>query len=473
MPTLVASLTDIQDRLDALARQHGVPGATLAVGLDGELLDFATGVINVNTGVATTPTSVFQIGSNTKLFTATLIMQLVDSGDVDLDQPVRRYLPDFSLADPTGTEQITVRQLLTHSSGIQGDYFKGFGRGDEAIERLVASLIDIDLVHPPGQLWSYCNTGFVVAGRLAEVVGGGPYRELLRTRICAPLGLKRTTVLVEEMIAQRCAVGHVIGPSGIPRVPPVVVMEYAHAPAGSMTTSTAAELVRFVQMHLQGGTALDGRPVLSEDAVGAMQQVQLRRPPTSTAPLTQGVGWLIEEWDGKRVIGHGGGTIGQLSFLQAVPEENLVVALLTNSMTGGLLWRDLGRWLFEELAGMRMPDAHSASGPPPDLPLDRYAGTYERLGVRHLITAEDGGLVVNTELTGPLAELEQGTSPPPYRLRPLDQERFAARVNGLDAVMVFEQFERGRPQYFFSGRAARRSGGRPVRRISTARGARR
>jgi CubicO group peptidase (beta-lactamase class C family) len=152
MPTLVASLTDIQDRLDALARQHGVPGATLAVGLDGELLDFATGVINVNTGVATTPTSVFQIGSNTKLFTATLVMQLVDSGAVDLDQPVRRYLPDFSLADPTGTEQITVRQLLTHSSGIQGDYFKGFGRGDEAIERLVASLIDIDLVHPPGQL---------------------------------------------------------------------------------------------------------------------------------------------------------------------------------------------------------------------------------------------------------------------------------------------------------------------------------
>ena len=159
MTTLVARLTDVQDRLDALARQHGVPGAALAIGFGGELLDFATGVINVNTGVATTPDSVFQIGSNTKLFTTTLIMQLVDAGDIELDQPVRRYLADFALANRAAADQITVRQLLTHTSGIQGDYFKGFGRGDEAIERLVASLVDIDLVHPPGELWSYCNTG--------------------------------------------------------------------------------------------------------------------------------------------------------------------------------------------------------------------------------------------------------------------------------------------------------------------------
>ncbi len=463
MTTLVGRLTDIQDRLDALARRHRVPGATLAVGLGDELLDFATGVVNANTDVATTPTSIFQIGSNTKLFTTTLVMQLVDSGEVDLDQPVRHYLTDFSLADRAGAEQITVRQLLTHSSGIQGDYFEGFGRGDDAIERYVASLVDIDLVHRPSQLWSYCNTGFVVAGRLAEVITGSPFHELLRRRICDPLGLRRTTALVEEMVAQRCAVGHVIGPDGMPHVPPVVVMEYAQAPAGSMTTSTAAELVRFVQMHLQGGTGPDGSQILSGDSVRAMQQVQLRQPPTSTVPLTQGLGWLMAEWDGRRVIGHGGGTIGQLSFLQAVPDENLVVALLTNSITGGLLWRDLGRWLFEDLVGIRMPDTPTASDPAPDLPLDRYAGTYERLGVRHRITVEDGGLVVNTELTGPIAELQQGETPPPFRLRALDQERFTARVNGLDTVVVFEEFERGRPQFFFAGRAARRSGGRTAK----------
>ncbi len=329
MTTLVARLTDIQDRLDALARQHGVPGAALAIGFGGELLDFATGVINVNTGVATTPDSVFQIGSNTKLFTTTLIMQLVDAGDIELDQPVRRYLADFALANRAAADQITVRQLLTHTSGIQGDYFKGFGRGDEAIERLVA-------------------------------------------------------------------------------------------------------------------------------------------------PLTQGLGWLMEEWDGHRVIGHGGGTIGQLSFLQAVPDEDLVVALLTNSMTGGLLWRDLARWLFEDLAGMRMPETPTASDPAPDVALDRYAGTYERLGVRHLITVVDGELLVTTELTGALADLQQGATPPPYRLRALDQERFATRINGLGNVVVFQEFERGRPQYFFAGRVARRTSrrpGRPAKRVEGPRGA--
>ncbi|HEX2851138.1 MAG TPA: serine hydrolase domain-containing protein [Acidimicrobiales bacterium] len=455
MPTLVARLTDIQDRLDALARRHRVPGATLAIAAGDELLDFATGVLNVNTGVETTTDSVFQIGSNTKLLTTTLVMQLVDAGRVDLDAPVRTYLPDFELADRSGTEEITVRQLLTHTSGIQGDYFDPFGRGDEAIERYVASLRDIDLVHRPGSMWSYCNSGFVVAGRLVEVLSDRPYRTALKERITAPLGLRKMTVVPDEMIANRCAVGHVVGPSG-PVVPPTVVMEYAQAPAGSMTTSTAAELVRFVQMHLAGGVTPSGDRILSEDSVRAMQQVQFPRPPTSTVPLTQGLGWLMEEWDGRRVIGHGGGTIGQLSFLEALPDDGLVVALLTNSMTGGLLWRDLGRWLFEELAGVRMPSPPKAPDPAPELDLSVYAGTYERLGVRYRIEVAGGELVATPELTGSMADLQQGAAQPPLRLRPIDRERFVARIGGVDGVVLFLDFERGRPGYVMIGRVARR-----------------
>src|SRR5581483_4183789 len=113
-----------------------------------------------------------------KVLTATLVMQLVDAGEVELDAQVRKYLKDFELDDPTAAGEITVRQLLTHTSGIQGDYFKGFGRGDDAIERYVASLADIDLVHRPGEMWSYCNSGFVTLGRLAEVVAGSPYHQL-------------------------------------------------------------------------------------------------------------------------------------------------------------------------------------------------------------------------------------------------------------------------------------------------------
>ena len=186
MTTLVAHLDDIQHRLDALARQHHVPGAVLAVRKGDEALDFATGVINSRTGVGTTTDAVFQIGSNTKLLTTTLVMQLADTGDVDLDEPVRRYVPAFELAERGAAGKITLRHLLTHASGIQGDYFEGFGRGDDAIERYVSSLKKIDLIHRPGQMWSYCNSGFVLAGHVVERVTGLPYHQALRERICEP-----------------------------------------------------------------------------------------------------------------------------------------------------------------------------------------------------------------------------------------------------------------------------------------------
>ncbi len=215
MGSLVGQVSRFQDALDALARLHRVPGATLAVARQDELLDFATGVLNLDTGVETTTASIFQIGSNTKIFTTTLVMQLVDAEQVELDTPVKRYLKEFSLADPSAAEEITVRQLLTHTSGIQGDYFKSFGRGDDAIEKYVASLAGVDLVHRPGQMWSYCNSAFVVAGRLVEVLTGLPYHQVLKERICQPLRLESTTVLLEDMIARRCAVGHINGPARV------------------------------------------------------------------------------------------------------------------------------------------------------------------------------------------------------------------------------------------------------------------
>ncbi len=461
MATLIAELGNIQERLDALARQHRVPGAVLAVSTGEEALEFATGVINASTGVETTTDTVFQIGSNTKLLTTTLVMQLADAGEVELDAPVRRYLPAFELADP-GAGEITVRHLLTHTSGIQGDHFAEYGRGDDAVERYVGSLKEIGLIHRPGQMWSYCNSGFVLAGHVAEQVTGQPYHQLLAERICGPLGLRRTTVLAEEMLAGRCAVGHVAGPDGTPQVPPVVIMAMAQSPAGSRTVATAAELAAFARMHLAGGTARDGTRLLSGTGVRAMQEAQGPRPRASDAVLTQGLGWLLSDWSGVRVIGHGGGTIGQLSFLEVVPERDLVVVLLTNSGTGGSLWRDLSRWLFQVLAGVRTPRVPRPAEPPPSLPLENYTGTYERLGVRHDVTVEDGQLVVRGELSGPLADLPGESEVPPLRLSPVDSEAFFTAGESGEALVSFAEFSGGRPGYIhIGGRAARRAGGSP------------
>jgi CubicO group peptidase (beta-lactamase class C family) len=433
-----------------------VPGAVLAVTKDKEALDFATGVINSRTGVEATTDTVFQIGSNTKLMTATLIMQLLDVGEVELDVPVRRYVPSFDLAEQGAADEITLRHLLTHTSGIQGDYFQGFGRGDDAIERYVGSLKDIDLVHRPGQMWSYCNSGFVLAGHVAEKVTGLPYHLLLAERICGPLGLRHTTVLPEEMLASRCAVGHVLGPDKVPTVPPVVIIGDAQAPAGSMTVATAMELATFARLQLTGGRTHDGTRLLSGDSVRAMEQAQVARPRTSDAPQAQGLGWMTAEWDGAHVIGHGGGTIGQVSFLQAIPEHDLVIVLLTNAETGEFLWQDLGRWLFETLANVRMPRVPQPADPPPDLPLEDYAGTYERLGVQLNVTVEDGQLLMRTRLSGPIAEFQGDQEQPARYLRPVDRELFYLAEDGDEGLVSFLEFEQGRPGYLFTGRAARR-----------------
>jgi Beta-lactamase len=236
-------------------------------------------------------------------------------------------------------------------------------------------------------------------------------------------------------------------------------MGYSHAPAGSRTTSTAAELVRFAQMHLNSGAAPDGEQVLSAASVAAMQQVGVTKPETSTGLAAQGLGWAIEDWDGKRVIGHNGGTIGQTSFLRAVPNDDLVVALLTNSATSARLWTDLARWLFEELAGLKMATPLQVPAKPPELPLARYQGTYERLGVRRVVAEEDGGLVMRTELIDVPEELRPGAPPPPLKLRAIDESRFGTWVSGANDVVVFMEFERGRPGYIFvGGRVARRKG---------------
>ena len=454
MTTLASKISQLQAALDTLSRQHKVPGASLGIARGDELIELTTGVANINTGVPVTPNTLFQIGSNTKLYTGTLVMQLVDEGLIDLDAPVKKYIPDLKLGDAKALPKITVRHLLTHTSGIEGDYFDDLGRGDDGIENYVKSLKDIGNVYPPGHLWSYCNSGWVLAGHLVEVVRGKPYHAVLREKLLAPIGAPMTTVLMEEMLAHSCVVGHMLMPGmAEPVVPPMVMLSYSSAPAGSVTTSTAAEVIRFTQMHLNGGRASDGTQVLSREGVAAMQAPQFKRP--AVAPGDMGLGWIMSEWDGEKVIGHGGGTIGQLSFLQVIPGQRFVVCLLTNSNTGGALFRDLGRYVFEEFAGVHVPTPPKPSTKKPKLDLKKYVGRYDRYGIDTEIKLEDGTLKAYTQAKGVLASV---SAPQTYELKPVDKEMFTFNMQGETALAQFLEFDRnGRPRYCYIGsRVAKR-----------------
>ena len=181
------TLADLQPRLASLVEEHDVAGAAIGVLHDGTVTTAAAGFANRRAGVEATPDTVFQIGSQGKMWTATVLMQLVDEGLVDVDATVRTYLPEFTVADPDVSAAVTLRHLLTHTSGIDGDNFADFGRGDDCLERYVESCVSLEQTHPLGATMSYCNTGFSILGRVIEVVTGKVWDAVMRERLFEPL----------------------------------------------------------------------------------------------------------------------------------------------------------------------------------------------------------------------------------------------------------------------------------------------
>ena len=251
---------DLQQRLAALIEEHDVPGAALGVLHHGDVTAVAAGVTNLSTGVEATPDTVFQIGSQGKMWTATVLMQLVDDGLVDIDASVRTYLPEFAVADADVSAAATLRHLLSHTSGIDGDNFADFGRGDDCLERYVVSCATLEQTHPLGATMSYCNTGFSILGRVIEVVTGNVWDAVMRERLFEPLGLTHTGTLPEEALLHRAAVGHVKpSPDAALQVAPVWMLPRSCGPMG-LINSTVADVLAFAELHLDAGKTRGRHP---------------------------------------------------------------------------------------------------------------------------------------------------------------------------------------------------------------------
>jgi len=394
-----------QARLDELVRRHRVPGASLAVLRHGAIVKMASGVLNVETGVEATTDSLFQLGSITKLYTTTLVMQLIEEGKLGLDEPMMAVLPELRLGDGEAAGQVTMRHLLTHTSGIQGDHFHDTGRGDDALARYVDSCAGLGFSHPVGATMSYCNTGFVIAGRVVERLTGATWDQALRARLVGPLGLLHTVTLPEEAIRFRVAHGHVVDKGEEqPRLASVSTLPRSVGPAG-LICATAADLIGFARLHLEGGRAPNGTQVLSAATITSMQEPQVAVPDRWTLGSHWGLGWILFDWDGRRVYGHDGATLGQSAFLRVVPDARLAVALLTNGGNAQDLYQELFRELLAELCDLDMP--RPLAPPPEPSPVDclPFAGRYERVGARIELEAHDGSLAGRVTATGPLASL--------------------------------------------------------------------
>lgn len=398
----------LADVVEEAMRRLRVPG--VAIGIlrsDGVEETACSGITSIDNPLPVDPDTLFQIGSITKTFNATAVMRLVEAGRLDLEAPVRRYLPELRLADASATERVTLRHLLTHTAGFVGDDFTDTGGGDDALARYVAYMRDLPQVTPPGALFSYCNSGFVLAGRVIEVVTGQTFEQAIRRLVLEPLSMTDSTFEPEEAMLHRFAVGHIspFDDSGEVRVARPWPLARSANPAGGLSASVR-DLLKYARFHLAG----EPSGVLPPPA-----RDRMRSPWAEAGNFAESVGvaWMLRTIDGARIVEHSGGTHGQQTTLKLVPERNFAVAILTNSSRGSELHGPLASWIFGEYLGLedRPPETFSLA---PDR-LAEYVGHYEQALSSIDVRAADGRLVLQINPRGgfPFKDSPPHPTPPP------------------------------------------------------------
>lgn len=441
---MLAMTADPQQLLDELRERHQVPGAALGIltlgssEAEDHITSYASGSLNLATGVPVQPDSIFQIGSISKTYTTTMIMQLVEQGRVELDRPVIDILPSLQLKDADATKIITLRQLLNHSSGIDGDVFTDFGRGDDAVTRYVEALADVDQLFRPGTMFSYCNAGFVLAGKVIEEITGMTWDLALHDQLLQPLGLEQTSTLPEEAILGSAAVGH----TGDPGEPRTRVKQWqlprSVGPCG-LINSSVVDVLTYTRMHLRGGE-LGSTKIISKASADAMRAEEIRPPAGHRVDGWQGLGWRVDHWDGHEAFGHNGATMGQLAYLQAYPDQGIALCLLTNAPSANLFWGELRRALLEPYG----IDAAVELEVPPTEPYkitgdSPVVGRYGRFSEAYEVSQDGDQLKINVMPTEDAPDPDE--EPQLLDLVPLSDDHFLARS---DVRVAWSTYSYGR-----------------------------
>ncbi|MFC4453478.1 serine hydrolase domain-containing protein [Deinococcus sonorensis] len=401
----VAALTE---RVQALMLEHKVPGVALGLIVDGEAHTAAFGVTNAEHPLPVTEDTLFQIGSITKTYTALALMRLVERSELDLDTPIRLHLPEFRLVDEEVAARVTLRHLLTHTGSWPGDFFEKQGDGDDALARYVARMADLEQTLPLGEVYSYNNAGFALAGRLLEVRTGQSVEAAIRDLVLQPLGLQASFFFPNEVMTRRFAVGHFELERG---AEPVVARDwyvgrYAAAMGGLVTSVT--DQLRYARFWLNGGVSETGERLLSPATIAQMREPYLPASPVASI----GLAWHVRDVDGVQLMSHGGGTNGQIAQLTLAPEHGVAVSVLTNALNGSELVTALLGEVLERLLGVKVPAPEPLTLSPEDL--EPYAGRYRGRpnGEIFEFRPANGGLILEFS-PGDYSAFADRPAPPP------------------------------------------------------------
>ncbi|MEW6736312.1 MAG: serine hydrolase, partial [Acidobacteriota bacterium] len=319
---------EVDSYLGAIMASRPIPG--IAVGIvKGDRLIFSKGygTRHLQEGGDVVPEMVFHTASVSKTFVATAIMQLVEKGQIELDAPVTRYLPHFTLAD-NRAQQITIGHLLSHTSGMAsdiegGEWWKSPELDELALDRFVRSLSNRSLLSQPGEKWHYSNLAYEVLGDVIAKVSGKSFEEYIDSNILKPLGMTNSTFLAYQGQPAMLAWPH--RGSLIPDVSTIYPYNRARAPSSALK-SNVPDLARWLAMNLNKGE-VQGTKILSSSLLEKMWQSQAE---VDGSEIEMGLGWFLREHRGSRMVVGPGTDPGFHSLIGFLPEHSVGVIVLMN-----------------------------------------------------------------------------------------------------------------------------------------------
>ncbi|MEO3817785.1 serine hydrolase domain-containing protein [Plantactinospora sp. B24E8] len=424
----------------ATATRFGIPGAAVGVWVESREVYACHGVTSVENPVAVDPDTLFALGSVTKTYTASALMCLVAQGRVDLHAPVRRYVPELALADERAAAEVTVLQLLNHTSGLDWSVIVEPGEGNDALAGYVARLADLKLIAPPGTRVSYSQAGYNLAGRIVEKVTGLTYEQAVASLLTEPLGLSHSLFAPLDVMTRRFAVGHNRGEDGrLSIARPWRPGGRGNNP-GSGLASSVRDQLRWARFHLGDGRAEGGERVLPAELLRSMTEptVALRG---SSAGQALGIAWFLRDVDGVRTAGHVGSSDGQFAELLTVPGRDFAVVSFANAGPDGTPFNQaVVRWALAHYLGVVDRD-------PEPVPYDagraaEIAGRYENDAMALVIATDGAGLTLEVGIRPEIRAGLAGEAPPDYPpaatgLLPGDGDEYLITEGGLTGQRGF------------------------------------
>ncbi len=353
-----AAAQSIGYEVDALLEQQlkrfDVPGVGLAIVQNGRVIySQGYGVRDIKTGASATADTLFAIGSSTKSFTSLGIMQQVEAGQLNLDEPINTYLPKLQFSDPQKAKQVTLRRLLSMTSGLpRADELWGYNPELNTRQQMLETIAQIRFNTEVGKVFQYCNQNFIAAGAALEQVTGSSWENNTKANILRPIGMKRTVFGWDDAKKDsNHATGHLVGFSGISAIPSFDRFEVI-GPAGSIHSS-ANEMGRYMAFQMGTGKA-GGRTLITPASFKEMHRSQIAISGGSDPSFSgYGLGWFTSEYRGVKVVEHGGNINGFTAAMRLMPEKRMGFVLLTNLNGANEFTETTSRGLTEIMLNMQ------------------------------------------------------------------------------------------------------------------------